>query len=50
MPKLREALDETRTRAHMIREAMPWVTEQDQQDLLEKVEETRDWLDKKMEE
>lgn len=34
----------------MIREGMPWVTEQEQQDLVDKVEEMRDWIDKKMRE
>lgn len=29
---------------------MPWITEQEQSDLVSKIEETRDWLDKKMEE
>jgi hypothetical protein len=29
---------------------MPWVTEQEQTDLLEKTDETRDWLDGKIEE
>lgn len=50
IPKIREALDESRTRAHEIREAMPWVSEQEQTDLVSKIEETRDWLDKKMRE
>ena len=50
IPQLRRALEESRTRAHEIREAMPWVTEQEQQDLVSKVEETSDWLEKKMQE
>ena len=29
---------------------MPWVTEQEQEDLVTKIDETRDWLDKKMRE
>jgi len=29
---------------------MPWVTEQEQTDLLEKVDETRDWLNEKIDE
>ena len=29
---------------------MPWVTEQEQNDLVKRIEETRDWLDKKLEE
>jgi len=29
---------------------MPWVTEQEQTDLIEKVDETREWLDGKIEE
>jgi hypothetical protein len=28
---------------------MPWVTEQEQKDLNERIEETRDWIEKKME-
>ena len=28
---------------------MPWVTEQEQKDLSERIEETRDWIEKKME-
>ena len=27
---------------------MPWVTEQEQQDLVDKVKDMRDWIDKKM--
>lgn len=34
----------------MIRESMPWVTEQEQQDLIDKCEEMRDWIEKKMRE
>jgi len=34
----------------MLRENMPWVTEQEQQDLIEKVTETMEWIEKKMEE
>ena len=29
---------------------MPWVTEQEQQDLVDKVKDMRDWIDKKMDE
>jgi len=29
---------------------MPWISEQEQNDLVAKIEETRDWLDKKLEE
>ena len=50
IPKLLEALDESRSKAHQIREYMPWVTEQEQEDLVSKVEETRDFIDKKMDE
>jgi len=28
---------------------MPWVTEQEQKDLEDKIKETRDWIDKKIE-
>lgn len=49
IPKLIEALEESRTRAHEIREKMPWISEQEQADLVAKVEETREWLDKKIE-
>ena len=28
---------------------MPWVTEQELKDLSERIEETRDWIEKKME-
>lgn len=45
-----ESLDESKTRGHEIREYMPWVTETEQNDLIEKIEETRDWLEKKLEE
>ena len=50
IPTLLESLDESRSRAHEIRESMPWVTEQEQSDLVAKIEETRDWLEKKMKE
>lgn len=49
VPEIREGLEESRTKAHTIREAMPWITEQEQKDFVEKVEETRDWLEKRME-
>lgn len=49
IPALKEALEQSRSRAHEIREAMPWVSEQEQSDLVAKVEETREWLDKKLE-
>lgn len=29
---------------------MPWVSEQEQQDLIDKCEEMRDWIEKKMRE
>ena len=47
---MRAALEESRSKAHMVRDAMPWVTEQEQKDLVEKVEEMRDWLEKQEEE
>ena len=50
VPQIMESLDESRTRGHEIREHMPWVTETEQNDLIEKIEETRDWLEKKLEE
>ena len=50
VPKYIEELQETKTKAIEIREKMPWVTEQEQSDLIEKVAETRDWLDGKIEE
>ena len=50
IPAIREALSESRSKATLIREGMPWVTEQEQKDLVEKVEEVTDWLDKKMDE
>jgi len=50
IPKYREALQESLSKAHQIREVMPWITEQEQEDLVKKIEETRDWLDNKMEE
>jgi len=28
---------------------MPWVTEQEQKDLTDRIEETRDWIEKNME-
>ena len=46
IPKIIEALEESKSKAHMIREGMPWVSEQEQQDLIEKVEEMRDWIEK----
>ena len=49
IPRLQQALEESRTRAHEIREKMPWISEQEQSDLVAKIEETRDWLDKKLE-
>ena len=48
IPQIRDALEASRSQAHMIREAMPWVTEQEQQDLVDKCEEMRDWIEKKM--
>ena len=50
IPKLLEGLEESKSKAHMIREAMPWVSEQEQQDLIERVESTRSWIDSHMEE
>ena len=50
VPKYIELLQDTKTQGTEVREKMPWVTEQEQTDLLEKVDETRDWLDGKIEE
>ena len=49
IPKYLEELQDTKTKAIEIREKMPWVTEQEQNDLLEKVDETKQWLDMKIE-
>ena len=46
LPQIIEGLDESKSKAHMIREGMPWVTEQEQKDLVEKVEDMREWIDK----
>lgn len=35
-------------RAMDIRHMMPWVTEQEQDDLTAKIEETKDWIEKRM--
>ena len=50
VPPLLESLNQSRDQAHLIREGMPWVTEQEQKDLEDKIAETRDWIDKKIEE
>ena len=44
-----DGLRETKTRALEIRESMPWVTEGEQQDLLEKVDETLSWIEGEVE-
>ena len=49
VPKYLEELQDTKTKAIEIREKMPWVTEQEQNDLLEKVDETKQWLEEKIE-
>ena len=50
IPKFIEELQETKTKAIEIREKMPWVTEQEQTDVIEKIDETREWLNGKIEE
>ena len=50
IPLFLNELVETKTKALEIMEKKPWVTEQEQTDLLEKVDETRDWLNGKIEE
>ena len=50
VPKYLELLQDTKTKGIEVRENMPWVTEQEQTDLLEKTDETREWLDGKIEE
>lgn len=49
VPKYMDELNDTKTKAIEIREKMPWVTEQEQSDLLEKVDETKQWLEEKVE-
>ena len=44
-----EELNDVKTKAIEIREKMPWVTEQEQSDLLEKVDETKQWLEEQVE-
>ena len=43
-----EGLGEHKTKALEIRESMPWVTEDEQNDLVEKIDETRDFIEEKM--
>ena len=49
VPKYMEELNNVKTKAIEIREKMPWVTEQEQSDLLEKVDETKQWLEEQVE-
>jgi len=39
-----------RASAHTIVESQPWITEQEQQDLVAKLDETRDWIEGKVQE
>ena len=50
VPMILEKLQEERTAALEIREKMPWVTEEEQQDLVDKIEETIKWIEDQVEE
>ena len=47
---LLEILREEKTKAIEIRESMPWVTEEEQDDLVSKVQETIDFIEEKVQE
>lgn len=48
--KLLDVLREDKTKALEIRESMPWLTEEEQDDLVSKVQETLDFLEEKVDE